>query len=422
MSQGRMSLAALLLLGAMVPALATPAAADDLVAKPSPSIDDEFTQIALQIPGFGGLYRDDQGEIKAYMVDTGKAATALPALRQLEDKMGGAIEVKAGRYDWLQLSAWRDKVRLLQEPAVTFLDIDEAANRIRLGVDRTAADKSLSLKRLEHGLAAQGIPADAVIVEERDPARYAVNIDQGVRPVAGALQITWQTSPTTVGVCTLGYNACDAANRVGFITNSHCSLVQGGVPVATVYNQHLPALRIGVEQNDPAYPLCPSPPFPAGNRCRFSDSLFATYDAGIARAAATVYRTTFRAAAAGSLTIDPVNPAFTVTALAVAALPVGTEVNKIGRTTGWTFGPVSATCVDVQVGTTWQRCQEVVVAGVGGGDSGSPVFTWPSQAVGNITAAGLLWGQGVDGLGRQVFFYSRLGQIAGELGALNLGC
>lgn len=395
--------------------------AADLIVKPTPSIDEEFAELAKQIPGFGGLYYDENGAAHAYLKDAGKASS-LGGLRLLEDKVGAAVDVKPGQYDWLQLSGWRNKVaNVLSDPAVIYLDIDETANRLRIGINRETADKLGVKGNLERGLALQGIPRDAVIVEEREPARYAVDITQGVRPVAGALQITWLTSPTTVGVCSLGYNACDAANRVGFITNSHCSLVQGGVPVPTVYHQHLPNLRIGVEFNDPAYPLCPSPPFPAGHRCRFSDSLFAVYDAGVPRAAATVYRTTFRAAAVGSLTIDPVNPAFTVTAVAAAALPVGTQVNKIGRTTGWTFGNVFATCADIQVGTTWQRCQEVVTAGVGGGDSGAPVFTWPGVG-NNITAAGLLWGQGSLVGGGTVFFYSRLGQIAAELGALNLGC
>lgn len=416
----RLTTAALLWLGGLAPA-ASAADRPDLTVKPSASIDDEYLQIAREVPGFGGIYRNDQGVLTAYLVEPNKAAS-LAKLRGLEEKMGGAIEVRAGRYDWLQLTAWRDQVRQLHDPALLYLDIDESVNQLRLGVDRSAADKSAALGRLERRLASRGIPREAVIVEAREAARYSVDITQGVRPVAGALQISWVASPTTLGLCTLGYNVCDAAGRPGFITNSHCSLVQGGLPVPTVYFQNLPNLRIGVEAIDPLFPPCPIPPFPAGSRCRFSDSLFATTDAGIPRALATVYRTTFRGAAVGSLTIDPVNPAFTITAVAAAALPVGTQVNKIGRTTGWTFGPVVATCVDVAVGATWERCQEVTQAGVGGGDSGSPVFVWPSTGSGNITAAGLLWGQGTDAAGNQVFFYSRLGQIAAELGALNLGC
>jgi hypothetical protein len=413
----------LVLLGVVAPAVAPARAGDrpDLTVKPAASLDDQYVQIAREIPGFGGIYRDDQGVLTAYLVEPNKAA-ARSKLRGLEEKMGGAIEVRAGRYDWLQLTAWRDQVRELKEGAVIFLDIDESVNQLRIGIDRTAPDKFAARAGLEKRLAGRGIPPEAVIVEEREPARYAVDITQGVRPVAGALQISWLVNPTTLGICTLGYNVCDAAGRPGFITDSHCSLVQGGLPVPTVYFQNLPNLRIGVEAIDPLYPACPMPPYPAGFNCRFSDSLFATSDPGIARALATVYRTTFRGAAVGSLTIDPANPAFTITAVNAAALPVGTQVNKIGRTTGWTFGPVVATCVDVQVGTIIERCQEVVRGGVGSGDSGSPVFVWPSTTSGNITAAGMLWGQGTDAAGNQVFFYSRLGQIALELGNLNLGC
>jgi hypothetical protein len=55
---------------------------------------------------------------------------------------------------------------------------------------------------------------------------------------------------------------------------------------------------------------------------------------------------------------------------------VGNVVNKVGRTTGWSQGSVTNTCVNTNVSGTniTQICQNFVSATVGSGDSGSPVF------------------------------------------------
>lgn len=93
---------------------------------------------------------------------------------------------------------------------------------------------------------------------------------------------------------------------------------------------------------------------------------------------------------------------------------VGQTVNKIGRTTGWSQGPVTSVCVNTNVsGTTiTQFCQTNVSATVGSGDSGSPVF-----AIGggdNVTLLGILWG----GSGSSSFVFSPINQVEQELGAL----
>ena len=94
---------------------------------------------------------------------------------------------------------------------------------------------------------------------------------------------------------------------------------------------------------------------------------------------------------------------------------MGQTVNKIGRTTGWTFGKVTNTCVTVNVSGSniTQICQSLVTAGVGAGDSGSPVFNW--SGTGNtVRLAGILWG----GSGNNLFVFSPMSGIEKELGAL----
>ena len=93
----------------------------------------------------------------------------------------------------------------------------------------------------------------------------------------------------------------------------------------------------------------------------------------------------------------------------------GQTVSKVGRTTGWTRGSVSATCVHVNVSGTniTQLCQTLVSAGVGSGDSGSPVFR--QQGTGTtVTLLGILWGSS----GSSTFAFSPISNIEAELGAL----
>jgi hypothetical protein len=202
-----------------------------------------------------------------------------------------------------------------------------------------------------------------------------------------------------------------------FITNSHCTATQGGNQ-GTLYYQPLSSTAnssIGTEVADPTYfqgGVCP-----AGRRCRYSDAARARYNSGVSSNLAQIARTTSRGALSGPLTISTANPFLTITA--ERANPVaGAQANKIGRTTGWTFGQIVGTCAAVNVSGTniTQLCQSLVSAGVGAGDSGSPVFSWPGSG-GNVTLLGILWGGSADGT---LFVFSPMSGIerSGELGAL----
>jgi hypothetical protein len=117
----------------------------------------------------------------------------------------------------------------------------------------------------------------------------------------------------------------------------------------------------------------------------------------------------------GSITVDDANPFFSITSQdnSTTSFRVGTVVNKIGRTSGWTQGEIIATCVHTNVfGSNFtQLCQTFVSAGVLGGDSGSPVFTITGKD--RATLIGILWG----GSGSSLYVFSPLKQIRDELGA-----
>jgi hypothetical protein len=240
------------------------------------------------------------------------------------------------------------------------------------------------------------------VVQEVEPVRYATTLRDRVRPVRGGLQINFPGF-----VCTLGFNAVRSGQR-SFITNSHCTNVQGGTEGTPYWqpSQATAPAQIATEVADPQYRRgdgCPS-----GRRCRRSDAARAAYAGGTSSTLGSIARTT--GANNTSLTIQG---SFTITG--EGSPVVGQTVNKVGRTTGWTRGAVTNTCVHVNVSGSniTQLCQTLVSAGVGSGDSGAPVFL---QLAGgsNATLLGILWG----GSGSSTFVFSPMANIEAELGAL----
>jgi hypothetical protein len=367
--------------------------------------------VARAVPGFGGLFLDSSGRPAVYLTDLrqrGAAERALTGFMRSEGFSASQLQVLKGDFDYLTLDGWLNRAtpEALALPGAVFIDLDEVSNRVRIGVEDGRAEVDV-----KNVIARLGIPASALIVERTAPIRLAATLRSRRRPVRGGLQITF-----TQFICTLGFNALK--NGVGsFITNSHCTKKQGGNQ-GTLYYQSVSTTAnsfIGTEAADPNYfqgGVCP-----AGRKCRYSDAARATYSSGVSFNLARIARTTSRGALSGPLTISTANPFLTITA--ERANPVaGAQANKIGRTTGWTFGQISATCAAVNVSgsSITQLCQSLVSAGVGAGDSGSPVFSWPGSG-GNITLLGILWGGSADG---GLFVFSPMSGIerSGELGGL----
>jgi hypothetical protein len=412
-----------LLLAAMV--LAVSACQDTVEPSPTPGTPPESPELqrlaqepspdpvalARVVPGFGGLFLDSSGKPAVYLTDPnqrGVAERALAGFARSEGFSPTQLQIRKGDFDYLTLDAWAGRAtpEALAVRGAVFVDLDERSNRLRIGVEDGTAESEV--KKVTARLA---IPAAAVIVERTAPIQLAATLQNRVRPVRGGLQINFLQF-----ACTLGFNA--QKNGVNsFITNSHCTEIQGGNQ-GTRFYQPLSSTAnsfIGTESADPGYfagGVCP-----VKRRCRYSDAARATYQSGVSFNLARIARTTSRGALLGSITISTSNPFFTITA--ERANPVaGSQANKIGRTTGWTFGQISATCVAVNVSGTiiTQLCQSLVNAGVGGGDSGSPVFSWPGTG-GNVTLLGILWGGNNTG---SLYVFSPMSGIerSGELGAL----
>jgi hypothetical protein len=378
---------------------------------PTQGSADDPASLARGVPGFGGFFIDAQGAPTVYLREPsqrGRAEQALAPYLRAQGFGAGRLKVLKGDYDWAQLEGWFTgaSAAALAVRGAVFVDADEASNRVRIGVEPGAGG------RVRAALAKLRMPDAAVIVEERAPVTFAVA--QGPRPKAkpGSGQSLQGTTRPIIGgvqinfpgfLCTLGFNVSGA-----FVTNSHCTTTQGGTEGTRYWQptQTASPTQVATEAADPQYSTnlqgCPT-----GRVCRRSDASRAAYVNGFNQF--TIGRIARTNRPGRSLTIVG---DFRITA--EGSVVVGNVVNKVGRTTGWSLGSVTNTCVNTNVSGTniTQICQNFVSATVGSGDSGSPIFRIISGN--DVRLVGILWG----GSGSQSFVFSPLSQVEQELGAL----
>jgi hypothetical protein len=374
-------------------------------------LDVDVATAARAVPGFGGFFVD-RGVPTVWLTDANQRPQAQRALEPLARAHGidlSTLAVRRADYDIGRLGGWFAKLspEVLALPGVVYTDLDESTNRLVVAVEPGVTSMGVL------GAAARlGVPAAAVTFKQVGAIHPLVTLRDRIRPVRGGLQL----SIAGLGTCTLGFNAFHGSER-SFITNSHCTNQQGGVD-GTNFSQNIGAGStniIGTEVEDPFY--FPYPIYsacPAGRVCRMSDAARANYKASVGSLLGRIARTT--GPNNGSLTIG--NPSsFTITSEATgSSFVVGTPANKVGRTTGWTIGVVTGSCVhsNQAFSNITKLCQTYVAAKSGPGDSGSPVFQLLSGGT-NVRLLGILWGGPSDG---SYFVFSPMKNIEQDLGAL----
>jgi hypothetical protein len=361
----------------------------------------DVATLARAIPGFGGLFLD-RGVPTVYVSDDGQRGAVERALGGFARARGftpAQIHVLRGRFTYGDLDRWVGRVsdEAFAEGGVVFVDLDETANRVLVAVEPGASHAKV--RRLALRL---GVPAEALVVRETDPVQYVATLQDHVRPIVAGLQIHFGNF-----LCSLGFNAVSGGQN-SFVTASHCTNVQGGTE-GTVYYQPLQSVdpvSIGTEVDDPVY--FRGSGCPRKRVCRYSDAARAAYATGISFTLGGIAQTS--GPNNGSLAIAG---GFRITAEGDAV--VGDVVNKVGRTTGWTQGTVTNTCVNTGVSGTKivQLCQTFVSAGVGPGDSGSDVFGLTGGS--SVRLLGILWGGNSGGT---QFVYSPITNVERELGPL----
>jgi hypothetical protein len=399
-----------LLTGALL-TLALPAGAQDDGEMP-PTLDEEFAQLAEELPGFGGLYLDERGTTHVYLQDL--------AWTEAAQRLGETVEVHQGQYDFRDLFAWKEVLlSQLARDGVVMMDIDEGRNRLLFGVEADAVDAFRT--QLEGFLRDAGIPAAAVLIEPAEPVVLQEALRDTIRPVPGGVQIQRLSN------CTLGVNA--VRNGVqGFVTAAHCTSTIGAVNGSIFSQSFVPFVgfppvpdfltnRVGVETVDP--PTFTVAPCPIGLICRNSDAAFVAYDsASLAEQGQIANPLLCNFQDPGipglALEVNPAVPRLQITAAPLSNVKMGTLVHKVGRTTGCTKGTVIGTCQNIQMAGANIRllCQNQVAALSSPGDSGSPVFVKSSD---EATLVGILWGANFAG-----YLYSPWLGVRADLGSLNV--
>lgn len=291
---------------------------------------------------------------------------------------------------------------VLALPGTVYADHDEVRGKLVFAV---ANDGPVA--GIQRSLAARGISPDDYLIVHSEPIVMLSTLRDKFRPTQAGTQIHFGNY-----LCSMGFNA-DHADGRSFITASHCTNHQGGVE-GTQYYQPLSSVDptvIATEVADPEYVaggVC-SP----GKVCRRSDASRELYSGSVASSRGVIAKTT--GLNTGSLTTSGF---FSVTEQDNSNTNFSGTIHKVGRTTGWTAGTVTGTCINVNVsGSNIQQiCQTLVTNNsasiVAGGDSGSPTFQIVSGD--NVRLVGILWGGGGD----TQFVFSPLKNVQDELGGL----
>lgn len=382
------------------PVVATTGMGKDSTAKASRTLDDKFEEVAGRIPEFGGMFLEGD-ELNVYLVNPEKKSAAEEAVISVfgrERVTGGGIKVLQGQYTFTKLKEWQKQMGgLFKIHGVIFTDVDETSNRLKIGVE-----SSNLAGVVETEMKKQGIPRGSYIIEQTEPIVFASTLQDMIRPLQGGIQIRFSNY-----LCTMGFNGVRSEIN-GYVVPSHCTDIQGGVE-STKYYQPLDPTNfyfIGTEIADPLY--FSGVGCYTGYVCRYSDSAFAARNPEVTADLGFIKRpdslNTGSLTIAGSFRIVNENSSI-----------AGETLNKVGRTTGWTQGQVTNTCLDTGVSGTniVQLCQNFVHASVGGGDSGSPVFKIINGN--DVELNGILWGSS----GGTSFVYSPIANIEYELGSIN---
>lgn len=132
--------------------------------------DDLLMRIEQVAPGFGGMFIDSDGRLTVYLLDSSQLPAAGAAIESVfgpETIPAAGLRAAAGQYTVSQLAAWTQQAaRVMELPGVTLVDLDEARNRVAIGVDDIS--KAQEVAQI---LASMDVPIAAVVIETTDSIR-----------------------------------------------------------------------------------------------------------------------------------------------------------------------------------------------------------------------------------------------------------
>jgi hypothetical protein len=377
--------------------------------------EQELFELGREVPTYGGHRIAANGRVVVWLKDPKHAPKARSALRarissgkyQTSGRaLTGDVEVAQGAYEIGELAEWR--TRILGEgrlPGLVYIDLDEGANRIRLGVLSSGA--AASEQMLRERFTAIGIDSEALRFvpvlppsDVRAPRMSGLASGLGNAPatlgsytdtLVGGLRYVWRDIQRDSGWgCTVGFAAEMPNNQKGFLSAAHCSPRRFFNDVGNV-TLHQPngGTSIGFEQWDAPTQQCPWWWYYC-TEYRYSD---ANINAVSGRSVRVGYiaRPNTRFHQVGiDTTINQYQPYLRIDAT-TSFVSQGSTIDLIGATAGWRYGSVVTTCATVYLSVDGAviKCAYETDIIVAEGDSGGPVFYFDGNN--SVTAAGIVF-------------------------------
>ncbi len=386
--------------------------------------DDALAEVAARDPAFAGFWFAD-GQLHVGLTDARQEHAAVRAAITAvfaDPRLASAPIVVTGvPYSFQQLAAWgKNLPAAFSIPGVVSTDIDEIHNTLTVGVTSgSVGDRVLAY------LVNAGVPSNAIRIFQRGPAvLMSSSLGGEVRQIVGGVHMDL---PATGSWCTPGFNV-SINGAPAFATNGHCSNSWGTSGDGTNYWQAFRTVQgdfvgsEGVESrlfSSSTDSRCPY----ATPVCKWSDFSTGTYITSMIPQEAMGYfaRPTTRSRFDSNLVIDSIHPALAITNKYIYSY-VGDTVDKIGARTGWTYGPVTQSCVTEQVSngyvTYYFICADEAAMGVNHGDSGSGVFVYGAAGDTASLAGQLFAGYNSNGQMLTVTIFASLNNIQSEFGLI----
>jgi subtilisin family serine protease len=338
-------------------------------------------ELSREIPGLAGFFYDTAGNLIVAVKAVGGSAMSRALLQPIfRQELSRAhrrnpaadLIVRGAQFTFLELRQWRDRLLgadILTVPGVVWMDLDEAANRVVLGLG-VGGDPGV-VRRMAQDL---GVPAEAIDFERGAPYDAQTTLHDQFRPLQGAIQIQ-RVSGSSRATCTLGFTALWNNQQV-FVTAGHCSPNLMGTDSVAQYQPIAPLTAAESASTTPVgreifrySEVC------GKGVCSYSDASIYGPVSTQAWSLGRIARPSFGCfpgpcsppaiGVSGSWVIDTTRASFVVNDL----------VSQIGSASGWSQGYVTRTCVDVSPshGATYY-CQMFASYGANDGDSGSPIL------------------------------------------------
>lgn len=135
------------------------------------TLDEQLGEVAGRVPGFGGLFLDEANNLCVYLLDVSQKKAveeAIIAVFGADFIPPSGVRPLKAQYSFSQLKTWHDRLTgpVLTIRGVVLTDLDEAKNRLRIGVEKREV-----IRRVEQKLVQLKVPRKAVIIEQTQPIK-----------------------------------------------------------------------------------------------------------------------------------------------------------------------------------------------------------------------------------------------------------